>query len=118
MQPLARRQRWLSALLPHAARSRHRANACFPSQGDAYIAVSGAEPGSDPVASAEQLARLALAIVAAVDAHPYVHRERLQVRVGLHAGPVVAGVVGARKPKWTLLGDTMNTGTCLVDARK
>jgi len=37
----------------------------------------------------------------------------VQIRVGLHVGPVVSGVIGDldNRPKWTMLGDTMNVGS-------
>ncbi|CAG9461526.1 unnamed protein product [Pedinophyceae sp. YPF-701] len=80
--------------------------------GDSYIAVVGAQPNSDPVQSAEQAARLALAIMHVVQSMPMNRAGvKLQLRVGLHMGPLVAGIVGASKPKWTLLGDVMNTGS-------
>ena len=38
-------------------------------------------------------------------------RSRLRVRIGMHTGPAYAGVVGVKCPKYTFIGDTVNTGT-------
>ncbi len=34
---------------------------------------------------------------------------RVKIRVGLHSGPTTAVVIGRKSPKYTLLGDTVNT---------
>lgn len=70
--------------------------------GDSYM-VAGGLPGTHPnhVAAA---ARLALEM----RAHLEKHGEGLSMRIGIHTGPVVAGVIGKRKFAFDLWGDTVN----------
>lgn len=40
--------------------------------------------------------------------------EPVKLRVGIHSGRLVSGMLGTRLPKFTLFGDTMNTASRMV----
>jgi len=74
--------------------------------GDAYMVVGGApEPCPD---HAERMARLALEMLDEVDAFNARHGLELDLRIGIHRGPAVAGVIGLKKFTYDLWGDTVN----------
>ncbi len=77
--------------------------------GDAYLAVAGL-PAADPK-HAENIVNAAQDIVAFMDDRlAKMGTERtFQVRVGIHSGSVVAGVVGLKKFAYDIWGDTVNT---------
>ena len=69
--------------------------------GDAYMVVGGLpEPREDHSQAVADLA-LAMLNVARVRSH-------LPLRIGIHRGSVVAGVIGRSKPNYDLWGDTVN----------
>lgn len=79
--------------------------------GDAWMGVTGA-PDPSPSHAADA-ARFALALVASVAEFAEARGLSLSVRVGLHAGPLVAGVIGQSRLGWDVWGDTVNTAARL-----
>lgn len=78
--------------------------------GDAYMAAGGLpKPDSNAVKST---------ILAAIDMQAFVVKRKLEnnlsnktafeMRVGIHVGPIVAGIVGVKKFQYDVWGDTVN----------
>lgn len=80
--------------------------------GDAYMVVSGL-PISNGNRHVGEIASMSLELLQAVRTHRISHRpnETLKLRIGIHTGPVVAGVVGLTMPRYCLFGDTVNTAS-------
>ncbi|NXY11326.1 ANPRB protein, partial [Pteruthius melanotis] len=80
--------------------------------GDAYMVVSGL-PVRNGKLHAREIVRMALALLEAVKTFKIRHRpnDQLHLRIGIHTGPVCAGVVGLKMPRYCLFGDTVNTAS-------
>uniref|UniRef100_A0A8C3INE2 Guanylate cyclase n=1 Tax=Chrysemys picta bellii TaxID=8478 RepID=A0A8C3INE2_CHRPI len=80
--------------------------------GDAYMVVSGL-PVRNGKLHACEVARMSLALLDAVRTFKIRHRpdQQLKLRIGIHSGPVCAGVVGLKMPRYCLFGDTVNTAS-------
>nr|XP_023020269.1 atrial natriuretic peptide receptor 2-like [Leptinotarsa decemlineata] len=80
--------------------------------GDAYMVVSGL-PKRNGINHAGEIARMSLALLKAVSEFRIRHKpnEPLKLRIGIHTGPCVAGVVGLKMPRFCLFGDTVNTAS-------
>lgn len=81
--------------------------------GDAYLAVGGlSETGTDDAVAVAETALGMCAFVAG--------RERAlamwQIRIGIHTGPLFAGIVGTTRFAYDVWGDTVNTASRLETA--
>lgn len=77
--------------------------------GDNYMAASGVPtPRPD---HAQALARMALDMCAYIESRPPRNGKRLDFRIGINSGPVIAGVIGKRKFVYDLWGDPVNTAS-------
>jgi guanylate cyclase len=77
--------------------------------GDSYMVASGVpRPRPD---HAHALARMALDMCAYIHSNPVCVSRRLDFRIGINSGPVVAGVIGRKKFIYDLWGDAVNTAS-------
>jgi class 3 adenylate cyclase len=77
--------------------------------GDCYMLVGGLpEPRLD---HATAVVEVAFAMLAAIEVFNQEHGTRLQIRIGVNSGPVVAGVIGMHKFTYDLWGNTVNVAS-------
>ncbi|NOR19587.1 MAG: response regulator [Xanthomonadales bacterium] len=84
--------------------------------GDAYFAVSGIpEPNSD---HAVNMVRAGLAFIQYLHSRNESHEQQWDIRVGIHTGNVVGGIVGTKKYLYDVFGDAVNMASRIENATK
>jgi len=79
--------------------------------GDAYMAVAGLpDPIPDPFAA---IAKMAFGMIDRLGRVNGQFGWSLQIRIGIHSGPVVAGIIGAHRFIYDVWGDTVNVASRL-----
>ena len=74
--------------------------------GDAYIVAGGLHKKSKY--HAQRIAWMSLLMMEAA-ANNFTHRgDRIKIRIGLHTGDVLAGIVGIKQPRYCLFGNSCN----------
>ncbi len=77
--------------------------------GDAYMVFGGLPHHSTD--HVYKLAQLGLDILQFIDRRNEDAAEKLEVRIGMHTGPAIAGVIGVKKFAYDIWGDTVNTAS-------
>ena len=77
--------------------------------GDAYMVAAGIpEAQSD---HADRIAALAPRMLEAVSTIAAAAELKVQARIGIHTGPITAGIIGTHKFVYDVWGDTVNTAS-------
>jgi class 3 adenylate cyclase len=77
--------------------------------GDGYLAVAGAPERNDN--HPEAVATIALAMLEAAKKVPLSKGDHVQIRIGIHTGPVFGGVIGEHRFHYAIFGETVNVAS-------
>jgi adenylate cyclase len=76
--------------------------------GDAYMMAGGLHQEEDPADAARRVVAAGVDFFGLVEQVNRAHGISLGLRVGVHSGPIIAGVIGRRRLSYDLWGDTVN----------
>lgn len=79
--------------------------------GDCYMVAGGMPEKSEHHIQA--MADMALEMIAASERLTSEFNDGMSIRIGLHVGPAMAGVIGQKKPYYDVWGDTINVASRL-----
>ncbi|CAJ1423089.1 unnamed protein product [Effrenium voratum] len=80
--------------------------------GDSYVVACGLLPDCDTDPSIIAMHSIHIsALMLRAAREVLVNEEPVQLRVGIHMGPLMSGIVGKRVPRFCLFGDTVNTAS-------
>ncbi len=77
--------------------------------GDGYLAVCGMPVENDQ--HAEMMLKAAFEVLKYIEGRNAVSQLKWQLRIGIHSGIVVGGIVGVKKYIYDVFGDTINTAS-------
>ena len=75
--------------------------------GDAYVVIGGLNDEIDRHTLMEKLFRLAFNMLVTVSEYRQRSGYDIAMRIGIHAGPVVSGIIGALRPRFYIFGKTV-----------
>ena len=83
--------------------------------GDAYVVASGV-PIRNGDKHGSEICQLSLHLLEAIGEVeiPHMPEEKLKMRIGIHSGPCVGGVIGIKMARYLLFGETVDMTKCMV----
>ncbi|XP_053401460.1 adenylate cyclase type 2-like isoform X2 [Mercenaria mercenaria] len=107
------------------SRARFRGVEKIKTIGSTYMAATGLQPGREKSEDPEQreknvvtMTGFAFAMIKFLDDINYNSYNQFHLRIGINHGPVMAGVIGARKPQYDIWGDTVNVSSRMETSGK